>query len=219
MNKLAFAILLAGAILLFSGCVQNSAAPTNGAGDGASFVLPPTDVSYHARYTVEEGGPMSKEVWRVNGSMRMDMSVQGMRALSFYFIGNRAYSCSFVSQPTACYDITSSLSQGDASRLVPDVSDVEGATQVESVKMGSTKGDCYDVSMGALGGRKLCFAPQGVMAFDSYNVSKGVVHTEYLTDLEYYGQGETPPEGTFALPAAPIYAPGAPSQDASGFEE
>ena len=72
--------------------------------------------------------------------------------------------------------------------------------------------------MGALGTRKLCFAPQGVVAFDSYNVSKEILHTEYLTDLEYYDSGSGPGADVFSLPAAPVPAPPVPEPPDAGFE-
>ena len=170
--------------------------------------MPASEISYHAIYNVEEGGAYRKEVWRAKDKMRSDLSMQGQKALSFFFIGSRAYSCTYIYSSPACYDVTATLSQADADRLVPAEADVAGATQVESVKIGnSTTGKCYELSMGALGARKLCFAPQGVVAYDSYSVSKTITHTEYLTDIEYFGKGEGPEEGVFVLPAAPTTAP------------
>ena len=221
MKKIARArafLVLAMAILLFAGCAQ-SRAPAQDVVNGAKFILPESAVSYYARYTVEEGGPMTKEVWRAQGNMRIDLSVQGMRALSFFFVDSRAYSCSYLSSSPACYDVSDTLSQGDADRLVPSEKYVAGATRLESVKIGSMTGSCYDVSIGVLGSRKLCFAPQSVVAYDSYNVSKTMLHTEYLTDIEYFGSGEGPDPGVFALPATPVFASGAPEPPAPIFEE
>ncbi|MCX6771389.1 MAG: hypothetical protein NTX79_05020 [Candidatus Micrarchaeota archaeon] len=215
----AFAFLVLAAFLLFPGCAQSSAAPAQNASGGAKFMLPASDVSYYARYAVEEGGPMTKEVWRAPDGMRIDLSAQGTRALSFFFVDSHAYSCSYASSSPACYDVSGVLSQGDANKLVPSANDVAGATQVESVKIGSTTGSCYEVPAGSLGVRKLCFAQQGVVAYDSYNVSKTLMHTEYLTDIEYYEAGKGPPASVFALPAQPSVAPGAPEPPAQGLEE
>ena len=207
----AFAFLvLASALLLSPGCAQGGTPAQNASGSAARFVLPLSDVSYHARYTVEEGDSMAKEVWRAPGRMRIDLSAQGMRALSFFFVDSKAYSCSYLSQAPACYDVTATLAQGDANKLAPTMRDVEGATTVESVKIGNTVGSCYSVSAGFIGARKLCFAPQGVVAFDSYNVSKTVRHTEYLADIEYFTDGQGPDASVFSLPAAPQVAPEAP---------
>jgi len=212
-------LMLAAAILLSPGCAQSGAPPTNATGSDAKFILPASDVSYYARYTVEEGGPMTKEVWRAPDKMRIDLSAQGIRALSFFFVDSRAYSCSYLSSPPACYDVSGTFSQGDAGRLVPREADFPGATQVESVKIGDTTGKCYETSAVSLGARKVCFAVMGVMAYDSYNVSKTVLHTEYLTDIEYYESGKGPDAGMFVLPTAPVSAPGAPSPPTAGFEE
>ena len=208
----AFAFLaLASAILLSPGCAQNGAPAQNASDGGAIFVLPSSEVSYFARYTVEEGGPMTKEVWRAPDKMRIDLSAQGMRAFSFFFADSRAYSCSYISSLPACYDVSGTLSQGDAQKLVPSEKDMAGAIRLESVKIGSTTGSCYGISTGFLGGRKVCFAPQGVVAFDSYNVSKTVLHTEYATDIEYFEAGKGPEDSVFALPAAPVSAPDVPA--------
>jgi len=222
MKKLACALaflVLAAAILFLPGCVQSGAPATNASDSGAKFILPSSDVPYYARYTVDEGGPMTKEVWRAPDKLRIDLSVQGMRALSFFFMDSRAYSCSYVSSSPACYDVSGTFSQGDAERLLPSEKNVVGATKVESVKIGDTTGSCYEVSAGALGARKLCFAPQGVAAYDSYNVSKTILHTEYLTDVEYYEKGKGPDAGVFVLPAQPVAAPGAPEPPTTVFEE
>ena len=90
-----------------------------------------------------------------------------------------------------------------------------GATSTESVKIGSADGDCYDVN-GALGARKICFAPGDVPAYDSYNVSRTVMHTEYLTDIEYFEKGNGPSDSVFALPAEPVAVPAAPGPYAPG---
>ncbi|MFA6213707.1 MAG: hypothetical protein WC717_00315 [Candidatus Micrarchaeia archaeon] len=206
MGKLSAAAAVASFLFLF-GCAQGGPAGQAASAANGSFILPQSAVSYHARYAVEEGGPMAKEVWRAGDDMRIDLLVQGKQALSFYFTGGRAYSCSHLSAPPACYDMGARFSQGDAGRLVPSEKDVAGATKAESVKIGSTTGECYDVYAGALGSRKLCFAPHGVVAYDSYNVSKTMVHTEYLTGIEYYGNGEGIDGGVFALPSAPVFAP------------
>ncbi|MFA6908062.1 MAG: hypothetical protein WC263_04505 [Candidatus Micrarchaeia archaeon] len=221
MRKIACALafaLLAASTLAMMGCTQAGAPAKNATDSGASFILPSSDVSYYARYTVEEGGPMTKEVWRAQGRMRIDLSAQGVRALSFFFVDSRAYSCSYLSPEPACYDVSGTLSKADAHRIAPSQNDMGGAVQVESVRIGSMEGSCYEVPSGMLGSRKLCFAPQGVVAFDSYNVSKTVLHTEYLTDIEYYGDGGGIGAAVFALPAAPIIAPGAP-EPAPAFEE
>ena len=208
-HSLAF-LVLAAAILLFPGCTQNGEPPQIGSGDGTAFILPASDVTYFARYTVEEGGPMTKDVWRARDKMRIDLSAQGMRALSFFFVDSRAYSCSYVSSSPACYDVSGTLSQGDTQRLVPSENDMGAATTLESVKIGSTAGSCYEISMGYIGTRKVCFAQQGVVAFDSYNVSKTVLHTEYATDIEYYDAGKEMDDSVFVLPVPPISAPDVP---------
>ena len=205
-----FLAALACALIIAAGCVQNGAAPVQAYAPNATFVLPAFGVSYHAIYNVEEGGPLTKEVWRTPDKMRIDLSAQGVRALSFFFVDSHAYSCSYLSSTPACYDVSGTLSQGSASRLMPSEKEMAGATIVESVKIGSTTGSCYNVSAGVTGIRKLCFAPQGVVAYDSYNVSKTMIHTEYLTDIEYYEKGNGPDAGVFLLPAAPVPAPGAP---------
>ena len=218
MKKLACALaflVLAAAILFLPGCVQSGAPATNASDSGAKFILPSSDVSYYARYTVDDGGPMTKEVWRAKDSMRMDLSAQGMRALSFFFMDSRAYSCSYVSSQPACYDVSGVLSQADASRLAPREADFSGAMQIESVKIGDTTGKCYETTAVGLGVRKVCFAPQGVVAFDSYNVSKTLIHTEYLTDIEYYDVGKGLDAGVFVLPAQPVAAPSAPEPPTS----
>jgi len=194
------------ALILASGCAQNGATPAQAIGE-AKFVLPVQDPTYHARYTVEEGAAMKKEAWRADSEMRTDLSVQGMRVLSFYFVGSRAYSCSFLSGAPVCYDITTTLSQADASKLMPREIDFSGTKQVESVKIGDTTGRCYEASIINFGPRKTCFAVGGVIAYDSYNVSKTLVHTEYLTSLEIYPAGQGPDASVFALPAKPISAP------------
>ncbi len=204
-----FLAALACALLFAAGCVQNGAAQGQTYNPNAAFVLPVSDISYHATYSVEEGGPMAKEVWRAPEKMRYDLSAQGMKALSFFFVGSRAYSCSYISSTPACYDITPMLSQSDATRLVPTEADATGATQVESIKIGNTGGKCYQMEIPALGSRKLCFAVGGVMAYDSYNVSKGLTHTEYLTGLEIYEKGREIDASVFSLPAQPVAAPGA----------
>jgi hypothetical protein len=150
--------------------------------------------------------------------MRIDLSAAGTRALSFFFVNSRAYSCNYVSSAPECYDVTSSLSQANAERLLPSRKDVAGATSVENVEIGSVTGECYEVD-GVLGVRRLCFAPGNVMAYDSYNVSKTVAHTEYLTDLEYFEQGKGPSVSVFALPARPVAAPAAPGQPMSILKE
>jgi len=216
----AFAFLvLANAILLLPGCAQNGVPAQNAGGSDAAFALPASDVSYYARYTVEEGGPMTKEVWRAPDKMRIDLSVQGMRALSFFFVDSRAYSCSHMPSSPACYDVSGTLSQADAGKLVPREADFSGAMQVESVKIGGTDGKCYETLVAGFGARKVCFAPQGVAAYDSYNVSRTLVHTEYLTDIEYYEPGKGPDAGVFALPAQPVAAPGVPVPPAPVVEE
>ena len=213
MKKMARAlalIALAAALMIFPGCAQNAAPAQNASETGAKFVLPNSEVPYFARYTVEEGGPMTKEVWRAPDKMRIDMSAQGTRVLSFFFLDSHAYSCSHVSSSPACYDVSGTLSQGNARMLLPSEKDMGGATKLESVKIGSTSGSCYEVSAGYLGARKLCFAPQGVVAYDSYNVSKTLMHTEYLTDIEYFEAGNGPDDAVFVLPAAPVSAPSSP---------
>ncbi|MFA5929963.1 MAG: hypothetical protein WC861_03710 [Candidatus Micrarchaeia archaeon] len=217
-RPLAF-IMLAAAILLSPGCAQVGAPARNETASSARFILPASDVSYYARYTVEEGGPATKEIWRAKGMMRIDLSSQGMRALSFFFVDSHAYSCSYASSKPACYDVSGALSQGDAQRLVPSENDAKGGTRLESVKIGSANGNCYGVPIGMMGMRKLCFAPQGVVAYDSYNVSKALLHTEYLTDIEYYEDGLGPDASVFALPATPIPAPAVPEPAAPDFEE
>jgi len=204
-----FPALLAFALILAAGCVQNGATEGKEYNPDATFVLPRSEVSYHAIYSVEEGGTLRKEVWRVPGKMRSDLSVQNQLALSFFFVGSRAYSCTYLLSSPACYDVTPTLSQSDAGRLVPTEADAANALQVESIRIGSTTGKCYQMQLPELGGRKLCFAVGGVMAYDAYNVTKGLVHTEYLTDLEIYGQGEGPSASVFSLPAQPVAAPGA----------
>jgi len=198
---------LAFALLLAAGCVQNGAVQGQAYNPDATFVLPPSDVSYHAVYRVEEGGTLRKEVWRAPGRMRSDLSVQNQIALSFFFIGSRAYSCTYLLSSPSCYDVTPTLSQSDAGRLVPTEADAASALQVESIKIGNTDGKCYQMQLPSLGSRKLCFAVGGVMAYDAYNVTKDLPHTEYLTDLEIYGQGEGPPASVFSLPAQPVAAP------------
>ena len=219
MEKVAFAILLAVAALSMFGCAQSAAPAQNETGSGAKFTLPASDVSYHARYTVEEGGPMTKEVWRSQDMMRTDLSSQGVRVLSFFYIDGKAYTCSFASQQPYCYDVTATLSQSDAARLVPTEKDMAGAARVESVKIGSATGSCYDVSIGFQGMRKLCFAPQGVLAYDSYNVTKALAHFEYMTDIEYFEKGSGPDESVFALPAKPVAAPPVPALPEGGLGE
>jgi len=206
-------------LVLFSGCIQNGGAPGQALDKNARFILPDAPDAYFARYTIEEGGPMTKEVWREGGSMRTDLNVQGQHALSFFFINSRAYSCTYISSAPACYDVTPILSQSDAQRLVPSEADVAGAMRVESVKIGDTTGTCYETQIALLGARKLCFAVGGVVAYDSYNVSKTVAHTEYLTDLQYYPTGSGPDEGVFSLPAQPTVAPGAPEPPVVPLEE
>ena len=200
----AFAFLaLAAAMLVFAGCAQSSA-PANGSIAGnATFVLPEAEASYYARYTVEDGGTMAKEVWRAPDKMRIDLSVDEMLALSFFFMDSRAYSCDYLPLASACYDITATLSQADAKRMMPLENDMASATRLESVKIGSLTGACYAMPSGALGYRKLCFAPQGVVAYDSYNVSKTSAHTEYATEIEYFEEGRGPGASVFLLPAAP----------------
>jgi len=221
MKKMACAfafLVLASAVLFFPGCAQSGAPAKNESGSGAKFILPASDVAYYARYTVEEGGPMTKEVWRAPDKMRIDMSAQGMLALSFFFVDSRAYSCSYISASPACYDVTAMLSQADAGKILPNEGSFDGSMKVESVKIGDTTGNCYETApMG--NSRKTCFAQQGVMAFDSYNVSKTVVHTEYLTDIEYFAKGTGPDASVFALPAQPVDAPAAPSPPTVPSEE
>jgi len=195
-------------LLIISGCAQQAEElPAPQAIDqSAHFALPSSDVSYFARYAVEEQGSMTKEVWRSQTDMRIDLSAQGARALSFFFVDSRAYSCNYAMPLPTCYDITASLPQASAERLLPSRKDVEGAVKVESVKIGIATGDCYEVG-GALGARKICFAPGNVMAYDTYNVSRAVAHTEYLTDLEYFESGKGPDASIFTLPANPVSAP------------
>ena len=201
-------LALAAAILVFAGCAQSSEpAPNEESGSGI-FVLPASETSYYARYSVEDGGTMAKEVWRAPDKMRIDLSVDGMRALSFFFVDSRAYSCDYLSLASACYDVTATLSQADAKRMMPLENDMAGATRLESVKIGSLTGACYATPSGPLGHRKLCFAPQGVVAYDSYNVSKTSAHTEYATEIEYFEEGKEPDAGVFALPAEPVSSPG-----------
>jgi len=222
MKKLACALAflaLAAAILFLPGCAQNNEPAANATGSGAKFILPSSDVSYYARYTVDEGGPMTKEVWRAPDKLRMDLSAQGMRALSFFFMDSRAYTCSHVSSSPACYDVSGTLSQSDAGRLAPREADFSGAMQIESVKIGDTTGKCYETTAVGIGARKVCFAPQGVVAFDSYNVSKTLIHTEYLTDIEYYDVGNGPDASVFALPAPAVSAPAVPAPPSSAIEE
>jgi hypothetical protein len=196
------------AIVFLAGCAQQAGGSQQPVGK-AAFVLPASNVSYHARYNVEEGGVMEKEIWRAQGRMRTDLLVQGVRALSFYFIDSRAYSCSFLSKPPACYDVTATLSQSDASKLVPDENDYAGLELVRGVKIGDTTGSCYEHGAIGMGRREICFAVGGVVAYDSYNTSKSVQHTEYLTGLEIYPEGQEPQDGVFALPAEPVAAPAA----------
>jgi hypothetical protein len=199
------------AIVFVAGCAEQAEGSQQQSAKGAAFALPPSNVSYHAIYNVEEGGAMEKEAWRAPEKMRADLSVQGVRALSFYFVDSRAYSCSFLSKPPACYDVTATLSRSDASRLVPDEKDYAGLALVRSVKIGGTTGSCYDHDVVGMGRRETCFAVGGVVAYDSYNTSKSVQHTEYLTSLEIYPEGEEPESGVFALPAEPVAAPAAGS--------
>lgn len=196
------------AVVWLAGCAQQPIAGGNQQpAEGAAFVLPDSGVSYHAQYNVEEGGTMGKEVWRAPGKMRADLSVQGVRALSFYYIDSRAYSCSFLSQPPSCYDVTATLSQSDASKLAPDEKDYAASALVRSVKIGDTTGSCYEHDVIGMGRRETCFAVGGVVAYDSYNTSKSVQHTEYLTGLEIYPEGQAHESGVFALPAEPVAAP------------
>jgi hypothetical protein len=218
--RFSIAFAAACALMLFmSGCAQQKeeALPPRAIDQNARFVLPSTGTPYYARYAVEEQGSMVKEVWRSQNSMRIDLSAEGTRALSFFFVDSRAYSCNYVSSSPECYDVTSSLSQANTDRLLPSRKDVAGATSVESVKIGSATGDCYDIG-GALGARRLCFAPGNIPAYDSYNVSKAAVHTEYLTDLEYFEQGKGPSASVFALPSQPVAAPSAPEQPLPSWE-
>jgi hypothetical protein len=207
---------LAFALAFSAGCVQGSRGSQGGEGN-ANFTLPNAEYPYFARYNVEEGGMIKKEVWREGNRMRSDLSVQGQRALSFFFINSRAYSCSYVSAQPSCYDVTPGLSQLEAERLVPTETGMADADKAESVKIGDTIGNCYDVAS-AFGMRKLCFATGGAVAFDSYNVSRTVMHTEYLTDIEYFEEGKGPFEGVFVLPAQPMVAPGAPEPPVPVFE-
>jgi hypothetical protein len=212
---LAFAAL-AFLLAFFAGCVQGSRGSQGGEGT-ANFTLPDAKYPYFARYTVEEGGMMKKEVWREGSRMRSDLSVQGQRALSFFFINSRAYSCSYVSAQPSCYDVTPTLSQLDADKLAPSEDGMALASRVESVKIGDTTGNCYEMES-AFGMRKLCFAMGDAVAFDAYNVSRTITHTEYLTSIEYFEEGKAPFDGVFVLPSQPFLAPGAPMPPAADFE-
>ena len=210
-----FLVAFACALILAFGCVQKGGlSPGQTYDPNAVFVLPATSISYHAIYRVDEGGTLKKEVWRVPGKMRYDLSVQGQVALAFFFVDSRAYSCTYLSSSPACYDVTPTLSQSDAIRLVPTDADVADAMQVENIKIGGTDGKCYQMTLPSLGDRKLCFAVGGVMAYDSYAVSKSLQHTEYLTELEIYEPGKEPPASVFSLPTAPVAAPAAPEPPA-----
>jgi len=201
-----FLVAAAFVAVLLAGCAQQLEGSQQPA-KGATFVLPSSNISYHAVYNIEEGGIMEKEAWRAPGKMRADLSVQGVRALSFYFVDSRAYSCSFLSKPPSCYDVTATLSRSDASKIVPDEKDYAGLALVRSVKIGDTTGSCYDHDVVGMGRRETCFAVGGVVAYDSYNTSKSVQHTEYLTSLEIYPQEQGPESSVFILPAAPVAAP------------
>jgi hypothetical protein len=208
----ALALLLA----FMAGCVQGRPGSQTDEPD-ANFTLPDAEYPYFARYNVEEGGMIKKEVWRDGNKMRSDLSVQGQRALSFFFMNSRAYSCSYVSSEPSCYDVTPGLSQLDAERMVPSEKNMAGADKVESVKIGDTMGNCYEMAS-AFGLRKICFADGGAVAFDSYNASRTVMHIEYLTNIEYFEKGKWPFDGVFVLPSKPAVAPGVPEPRVPFFE-
>jgi len=209
-NHAAFftAIALVAVLLAFFGCMEVAApSVTETDGNNATFVLPKSNASYFARYNVEEGETTVRDVWRTEDMMRMDISSQGMRVLSLFFMNAKAYSCAYASSAPICYDITNTFSQSDADRIMLDEKDMPFGSSVESVKIGSIAGNCYEVPSPAMGARKICFAPKGVIAYDSYNVSKIVAHIEYLTEIEYFAEGRAPDASIFTLPATQIFVP------------
>jgi len=211
-NHAAFftAVALAAILLAFFGCTDAAAQPPQKAGEsetGATFVLPKSDAAYFARYNVEENEVTVREVWRIGDKMRVDIRSQGIRALSLFFVNAKAYSCAYLGSAPTCYDVTGISAQTDANQIMLDESDMPFGSSVESVKIGSITGNCYEVPSSAQGARKICFAPKGVIAYDSYNVSKTVSHNEYLTEIEYFAEGKWPDANIFTLPATPMPVP------------
>ena len=196
--------LAISALLLCFGCAQAGSgqpgSPANqsaGAyGAAGNFMVPQSPVNYTAHYTINENGAESyRTVWRAGRMMRVDLD----GAVSLFFLGDKAYSCS--QSGARCFDISSTVGSTGAAQIFaqPDMSSAQAA---ETVDIGGLSGRCYLFPSAAFETHKMCFTPDGITAYDEQNGTAGSRTVEYLTELDYSAS-----PSDFALPAQPTPAP------------
>jgi len=187
-------LLLLSLFLALFGCASVEEDAAQAPSQPASFFrVPESPRSYSAAYAISEGGGTSyKEVWRSGRRMRTDYAV-GAARLSLFFLDDRAYSCLMQQNGSECHDITKGASQMPSSFFLAPKTD--GAVPSESVKVGTSDGQCYLLPNPPYGERKFCIA-RGVLAYDEYSSGAGK-RVEYATRITY---GEPDPS-VFGLPA------------------
>ncbi|VVC01909.1 Uncharacterised protein [uncultured archaeon] len=189
------------AAALAAGCLAAPAQPAAPAQQGSAIQFPKAPVAYSASYVVDEGGAQAvKRVWASGSNMRIEIADEGGGFFSLYFLGSRAYSCGKTGQGTSCFDVTGRAQAGLESFL--PCQHLENAKKAGSVDVGGTEGACYYVPYGVFGKRKICCTDMGVLAYDSYNLTSGKAHVEYLSEIAYGASA-----ADFALPAEPAMAP------------
>lgn len=192
-------LILLCAILLLSGCaaLPQSAPALPLQAHRENFTVPPSGISYTAHYRISDGsGEAEKTVWRAGQNARVRLG-GGESAFDLYFLSDRAYSCS----SGKCFEVTAAVGREQAELLFsgPDLS---GATEAETVKVGSISGRCYLFPSALFESRKKCFTQDWILAYDEYNATKGQRQVEYLTELSY---GTNPTD--FVLPYPPQQVP------------
>jgi len=202
-----FALFLAGCT---SAPAQNDGAAANSSTGSAAAssreIKLPASIDYTATYSInEEGGDISKTVWRKNDAMRIRYSAAGNPFMDLFFISGHAYSCTGWKAQPECFDISGNV-EGQMKDIFaePDFSSAEPS---EEVDIGSTKGKCYIFPYTVQSTRKMCFTDHGVLAYDEYTAAGGKPRVEYLTEIVYSAD-----DGSFLLPATPVAAPGEPQQ-------
>lgn len=195
------ALALIALLVLLAGCAKEGL-PENAANETAaqSFGVPYTAHSYRASYRIgSDGGEISKTVWRKASSLRVDyVFSDSTPQLALYFLGNRSYSCADAGGGTKCFETTGKAGQEALAALLvqPDLAGSRGA---EIAKIGSVEGTCHLLPEGQSSERKVCYTPDGILAYDERASGRGGRQVEYLVELSYDVS-----DSDFALPENPL---------------
>ncbi|MCX6773184.1 MAG: hypothetical protein NTV88_05465 [Candidatus Micrarchaeota archaeon] len=200
----AIAVILAA--LVFAGCAgivsqpeQQSPLPSS---PPTAFLLSQAAVPYTAHYAVSDGKEsFTKTVWRSDNRARVDIEIAPGATVSLYFLMGVGYSCSNIGGKTACYEIRAQIEKENLGGIA-DTPDVTSGTELGSVDIGNTQGECYLLPYTVASKRKVCLTDRRVLAWDEYNVSQSQTHVEYLTSIDY-----SVDETVFTLPASPQVPP------------